>query len=50
MLSYTVSVRSNGALHVEPMLQYFDGPVQRIQQQIQPEGGQPRELVPLETR
>ena len=25
MLSYTVAVASNGALHVDPMLQYFDG-------------------------
>lgn len=31
MLSYTVSVASNGTLHVEPMMQYFDGPVLRIQ-------------------
>jgi len=30
MLSYTVSVSSNGALHVEPMMQYFDGPARRI--------------------
>ncbi|HUQ53260.1 MAG TPA: hypothetical protein VM692_13625 [Gammaproteobacteria bacterium] len=32
MLSYTVGVAGNGALHVEPMMQYFDGPVQTIQQ------------------
>ena len=25
MLSYTVSVAGSGSLHVEPMLQYFDG-------------------------
>jgi hypothetical protein len=25
MLSYTVGVATNGTLHVEPMLQYFDG-------------------------
>ena len=25
MLAYTVGVASAGALHVEPMLQYFDG-------------------------
>jgi hypothetical protein len=31
MLSYTVSVASSGSLHVEPMMQYFDGPVLRIQ-------------------
>src|SRR5262245_10031143 len=26
MLAYTVAVVGNGALHVEPMMQYFDGP------------------------
>jgi len=31
MLSYTISVASNGTLRVEPMMQYFDGPVQSIQ-------------------
>ena len=34
-LAYTVGVASNGALHVEPFLQYFDGvgvrPIERLQ-------------------
>ena len=49
MLSYTVGIASNGALHVEPMMQYFDGPVQTIQlngERVLP----PQELPPQRQR
>jgi hypothetical protein len=45
MLSYTVGVASNGTLHIEPMLQYFDGqtpqPLQQNGERLLPQEIQP---------
>ena len=43
MLSYTVGVTANGALHVEPMLQYFDG---TVPSQEPGPGREPQQLLP----
>lgn len=45
MLAYTVAVMGNGALHVEPMLQYFDGNGPAVPQEPGP-GRQPQLLLP----
>jgi len=46
MLSYTVGVAGNGALHVEPMLQYFDGTGPAVLPSESGPGRQPRLLFP----
>ena len=45
MLAYTVAVTANGALHVDPMLQYFDGNGPAVPQEPGP-GRQPQLLLP----
>ena len=45
MLAYTVAVMGNGALHVEPMLQYFDGNGPAVPQEAGPRR-QPQLLPP----
>ena len=49
MLAYTVAVMGNGALHVEPMLQYFDGNGPAVPQEPGP-GSQPQRLPPPQPR
>ena len=46
MLSYTVAVMADGGLHVEPMLQYFDGNGPAVLPQEPGPGRQPRQLLP----
>ena len=46
MLAYTVAVTANGALHVDPMLQYFDGNGPAVLPQEPGPGRQPRLLLP----
>src|SRR5262245_31981203 len=46
MLSYTVGVMSDGALHVEPMLQYFDGTGPAVLPQEPGSGLQPQQRRP----
>ena len=48
-LAYTIGVASNGALHVQPFLQYFDGLTQRvIEQDFEPsnEPAVPPQILP----
>lgn len=46
MLAYTVAVTANGALHVDPMLQYFDGNGPAVSPQEPGPGRQPQLLLP----
>ena len=46
MLSYTVAVMADGGLHVEPMLQYFDGNGPATVPQEPGPGRQPQQLLP----
>jgi hypothetical protein len=46
MLAYTLSVADNGTLRVDPMLQYFDGVLQRINLQQDPAA--PLQGVPID--
>jgi hypothetical protein len=50
MLAYTVGVAGNGALHVEPMLQYFDGVGPSVLPQEPGPGRQPQQLLPPQPR
>jgi len=46
MLAYTVAVTANGALRVDPMLQYFDGTGPAVLPQEPGPGRQPQLLLP----
>lgn len=48
MLAYTVAVMANGALRVDPMLQYFDGNGPAVLPQEPGPGRQPQLLLPPE--
>ena len=50
MLAYTVAVMGNGALHVEPMLQYFDGNTPAVSPQEPGPVRQPPLLPPPQPR